>query len=67
MGGTDALRGRSCGQVVSGDYVAYVHIIEARDLKAEDWQVRREVALVWDCCRLARPDDISSSPRGLRG
>lgn len=26
-------------QVVSGDYVAYVHIIEARELKGEDLQV----------------------------
>lgn len=26
-------------QVVSGDYVAYVHIIEVRELKGEDLQV----------------------------
>ncbi len=29
-------------KVVSGDYVAYVHILEVRELKGEDLQVRSD-------------------------
>lgn len=29
-----------CLKVVTGDYVAYVHIIEVRELKGEDLQVK---------------------------
>lgn len=34
-------------QVKSGDYTIYVHIIEVRDLKAEDLQVNKQLAWVY--------------------
>lgn len=37
-----------CRQVVSGDYVAYVHVIEARELKGEDSEVSRRAVVVID-------------------